>query len=449
MERDKTPQPEGKLVKQWLDAIQQDSWQLELLISGFVLFLLIGGYGPIHDLEYDVILLLQTEREYGFIEVAYYLLRTAYLSLILCLIVHVVLRGVWIAAVGLRSVSGDIEYDALRLQNRFRNRLKRRLGSFDDYISRLERNCSVVFSLAFLIIFCFISLATWLLMFFGFVNGIYWIAGKDTNVSPDNYPVLLVLILFILFSGLIYLLDFITLGFLKRNRWTARPYYYIYVFMGWVTLARFYRPLYYNLVDNRFGRRLAYAIPVIIVGILMIVSVKHEPYDFFPYRIGDGSIWLDSDNYDDERGDRFARTWRLSLASRYAKNNYVQAFVPYIPDKMNDRLRLIDPSLEVTRYSGFRLEGAIGLGEHINNAADEAKTLAAFRQLFRLSVNDSLYYDLSPLFQVDRSRRQAGVAYMIPVHHLPPGRHTLKFQSRIIQSDTLSWSGGRKVYFYK
>jgi hypothetical protein len=36
-------------LKTWLDGIQQDSWQLELLISGFVIFLLIGGLEPMSE----------------------------------------------------------------------------------------------------------------------------------------------------------------------------------------------------------------------------------------------------------------------------------------------------------------------------------------------------------------------------------------------------------------
>ena len=441
--------PGGSTLSKWLDYIQQESWQLELVISGFVLFLLLSGYQPIVELEYDMTMFQETEREYSYVEPVYYLLRTAYLSLILCLIVHVVLRGVWIAAVGLRSVSGDIDYDALRFQDRFRNRLRRRMGSFDDYIARLERNCSVIFSLAFLLIFCFLSLAAWMTVLFFTVNALYWMFDLSIYVSPDNYWPLLVIIILFLFCSLAYLVDFVSLGFLKRNRWTARPYYYVYVFMGWITLARFYRPLYYNLIDNSFGRRLAFALPLIMLGILLTVSLQHERYDYFGYRIGDGKIWLDADNYDDEPNSRSGRIWRMSLASRYATNNYVQAFIPYRPNGMNERLRLIDSTLVPIRNSGFRLEGVIQIRDHINYEADEAKTLRAFGELHRLYVNDSLYRNLEPLFHYDRERDQAGVAYMIPVHHLPVGRHELKLSSRYVRNDSLLWSSGRTIYFYK
>ncbi|CAH1001421.1 hypothetical protein LEM8419_02324 [Neolewinella maritima] len=43
-------QEEQAPLKSWLDKLQQESWQLELLISGFVIFLLIGGLEPMFDL---------------------------------------------------------------------------------------------------------------------------------------------------------------------------------------------------------------------------------------------------------------------------------------------------------------------------------------------------------------------------------------------------------------
>ena len=113
---------------------EQESWQLELLISGFAIFLLIGGWEPIKDLEYNLVLAKDISPRANSLNLLYYVTRTAYLSLAACLIIHVVFRGLWIAAVGLRSVSGDIDYDSLRYRPRFINRLKNGIGTFDGYI---------------------------------------------------------------------------------------------------------------------------------------------------------------------------------------------------------------------------------------------------------------------------------------------------------------------------
>ena len=214
-EKQATPLPDG-----WLDNLQQESWQLELLISGFAIFLLIGGYGPVEELSGTMDHLILQSEQYRVILVAYYVLRTAYLVLLICLLIHVLLRGVWIAAIGLRYVSGDIDYEKLRYRPRFTNWLARSMGSFDGYIERLERYCSILFSVAFLIIFCFFSLVTYMLVtvllrfVFSWGGGVDW---QHQGLFGGSVVGLISLVL-----GFIYFVDFLSLGFFKRNRFTAR-----------------------------------------------------------------------------------------------------------------------------------------------------------------------------------------------------------------------------------
>lgn len=439
----------GGELKNWLDSIQQESWQLELLISGFVIFLLIGGWQPLAELEYDAVLLAFTSDSFKTVIFVYYILRTAYLSMLVCLLIHVVLRGLWIAAVGLRSVSGEIDYEALNYKARFTQRLQRRIGSFDAYINRLERYCSVVFTIAFLILFCFISLVSWSLVAIVLQRGFLLVFGGEwqgTGVLGGAGTMSLVVVIF----SIIYFIDFVTLGWFKKLRWVNRPYYYLYVFMGWVTLARFYRPLYYNLIDNQFGRRLAFLLPVVILLTLVVASIKQIKYGYFPATVRDGKVWQDSYNYDDEEVYNSTPTWRMTLSSKYVPaNGWVEAFAPYIPINDDPKLLLIDSTLDLSQYTGTKLEGAFSMGQQYNPDADYDRILAAFNKKIQLYVNDSLYRHVTPLFHFHYERNQPGLSYMIPVHDLPPGRHELLVKTRVITADTLRWSEGRTIYFYK
>ncbi len=438
-----------KKLKNWLDSLQQESWQLELLISGFVIFLLIGGWQPLSNLEYEAMLLANTSSSFRTVIFVYYVLRTAYFSLLMCLLIHVVLRGLWIAAVGLRSVSGEIDYEALNYKARFTQRLKQRIGSFDEYINRLERFCSVAFTIAFLVLFCFLSLVSWSLVAIVLQRGFLLIVGGEwqgTGILGGAGTMSMIVIIF----SFIYFIDFVSLGWLKKLRWVNRPYYYLYVFMGWVTLARFYRPLYYNLIDHRFGRRLALLLPFVIILILAGASIEQVKYAYFPAMTGDGKVWQDANNYDDEEGNDFNRAWRMTLSSKYASpNGWIEAFVPYIPVNDNPRLLLIDSTLDLSQYTGTKLNGAFTIGQRINPDADYERILNAFGKKNQLYINDSLYRHLTPLFHFHNQRKQPGISYMIPVHDLPPGRHELMLKTRIISGDTLRWSNGRTIYFYK
>ena len=139
--------------KKLLDSLQQQSWELELIISGFAIFGLFTAYEPL-----KTELLQAIFNDKGFLGIIYMVAFVACSVLLFNLLLHVTLRGVWIGALGLRYVSGDIDFDVLKYGEKFKNYLKKRIVSFDRYIANLENYCSVLFALSFLTIFFVIGL---------------------------------------------------------------------------------------------------------------------------------------------------------------------------------------------------------------------------------------------------------------------------------------------------
>ena len=430
-------------LKSWLDSLQQESWQLELLISGFSIFLLIGGWGKIVELQTDLILLQQASQNFSALDAFYDISRIALACLLGTLIFHVLLRGMWIAAIGLRSVSGDIEYEELNLLPRFHNFLKRRIGSFDGYVERLERYCSVLFSVAFLIFFGLLSLA----LLISILNVIGFIV--ISVLGEGSWSVVnTVLSILLLIIGMPYLLDFMTLGWLKRQKWLARPYYYLYRFMGWLTLARISRPLYYNLIDNRFGRRLAVAIPMLMFVAVIASSYEHITHAYYPGYAQAGKEVVLKGVYDDDGYELNSRLWRPSLSSRYVKDNYLELFVPYIPSNDDEMLEFHYPDLSPARLTGTVLRGGFSVGQSASFEVDNTELRKAMSGLWRISV-DSVQLSVTPRFSAHKERRQFGLLYMIPAHTLPVGEHELTIQRRMHLSDTVRFEKGSLIYFYK
>ena len=119
--------------KQLLEKLQEESWQLELIISGFAIYGLFVAYEPISISVQES----QNEQQvYAFIISSVALVSCA--ILIFNLLLHVILRGLWIGALGLRYVSGDIDYDQLNYSRKFNKYLRKKVGSFDKYIANLE-----------------------------------------------------------------------------------------------------------------------------------------------------------------------------------------------------------------------------------------------------------------------------------------------------------------------
>ena len=138
--------------KKLLQKLQEESWQLELLISGFAIFGLFSAY-PALEIMYE-----KSQNDNNFqLTMVLVIALSACSILMFNLLLHVLLRGLWIGALGLRYVSGDIDYEALRYSKKFTKYLTKRVGSFDRYIARLENYCSIIFAISFLLIFYVIA----------------------------------------------------------------------------------------------------------------------------------------------------------------------------------------------------------------------------------------------------------------------------------------------------
>lgn len=438
---------ERKQIGSWLDNLQQESWQLELLISGFAIFLLIGGWGPLHGYEADIQRMLLSSGAYRGLAVLYFTFRTAYSVLLFALLLHVLLRGIWIAAVGLRYVSGDIDYTALRYHPRYTAFLRRHIGSFDDYLERLERYCSVLFSIAFLIIFCFVSITAFIGVTVALQATFLWITGREwigTGLISGSWVISIICLL----VGLLYFIDFITAGLLKRSRLTARVYYPIYRLMGWLTLAHLYRPLYHNLIDHRFGRRLARLLPAFVLLTLVAVSVRQVLVRYYPGSVGDGRQLVDARNYDDELADPIHQLTGPTLNSKYPQHDYLEFFIPYLPLYDDPIIEHLYPDLEPGRYPGIKLRGGFVAGTINNAEADNVALLTAMSSLHRVRLNGILL-EAAPRFHYHDRREQWGLLYMVPTHELPVGEHTLSTSKRYATGGNYHWSKGSVVYFYK
>ena len=263
---------------EWLEKLQQESWQLELLISGLALF----GIFESQDLLIEFKMYTSNNSE-GIIRVTQSffisILGVGWKIFFINLLIHVVLRGLWIGAIGLRYVSHDIDYDALNYSEYFTKMLRDRVGEFDDFIERLEKICSVLFAYTFLLFLLFFSFS------FFFFQVIFVANFVDSAAGSNQALWLGIAIVLYLLVGLIVFIDFITLGVLKKveEKTINKIYGYIFTFYGWTTLTFLYRPLLYNFLDNRYTKRLFFfSIPYILIILLFSKMFSNNNFVFYP-----------------------------------------------------------------------------------------------------------------------------------------------------------------------
>ncbi len=433
----------NKSFTKWLEILQQESWQLELLISGFSIFLLAQSYEPVRNLDDQISLLLSGSAYYGLLYIPYQIILGAWYVLIINLILHVLFRGLWISTIGLRYVSGDVDFNKLNISPKFDRFLRSKIVSFDLYIQQLEKLCSAVFGFTFLIIFILISGGLFVV---GVVILVMAIEGIST-IFGDLWAFLVILpiLLLYLLGGFIYFLDFITLGWIKRQKGIAGVYYPIYRFFSVITLAFIYRPIYYNLLDNKFGRNIVLFLIPYLIGFTLIASLTINTQAYLP---GNRTLQSISNNFYDDTSEATASS-SASISSKFVKNGYTQLFLPYVARNDDKVIEAICPDLKPAKTGFF----FFGIDDPLRNNMNADLALDCHAQRFKIYVNDTLLNNLKFRFHEHPIHKNIGLLTVLDIGYLPRGEHTIKVNVKILQNsngkDTLFFSESAVIPFWK
>ena len=420
-------------VSDWLERLQRESWQLELLISGFSIFLLVQAFPELRAARMDI--LFHSDRSTPPVTAQMFLLilQLACIIMTFNLILHVVLRGIWIGTVGLRSVKTKTNLEGLNYSDFFTEKLKGSVRSLDELIIRLDNICSVVFAFTFLLVFMLFSL-------FMYIFAVSLFMLLLTSIWPEKPEGVLLLLLFtfiisILSIGLIYLIDTLSLGFFKKYNFLSRIYYPIYKFLGFITLAFIYRGIYYNLLSRLSKNRIRiFLIPYLLLVTLGPIHTINY-YTFFPDTSTSNSLY--NSNYEDMlEEDGFIS--RASIPSKIIRQDYLPLFIRYNPSVNETLLKLCDdytPSKESIFISGIKFDKGIQINDPYVDEEDPAKLLGCLTNYYQIYVDDSLYQSQEFYFHEHRHKDEKGIFTMLDVQSLAAGKHQIKIFNKYFDSE--------------
>ena len=401
--------------KKLLKKLQEESWQLELIISGFAIFGLFTAYPTIAEHAQES----NSTNIYKF--VIYFVAQISCGILLFNLLLHVLLRGLWIGTLGLRYVSGDIEYEELKYTEKFTKYLKKRVGSFDKYIATLENYCSIIFAISFLLIFYVLAL-TFTIITIALVGN--YIIGNESLPGWLSKTVGIPIMIFIIIGMLLSFIDFVTLGFLKKKKWLTKIYFPVYWIFSFITLSFLYRPLVYNFLDNKFGRNLSFTLVPIYFLILLGTSVRYSYSNYLDEDMPSSAISANNENYEDllKANNEFVK--KTIIQSKVIRENYLKIFIPYsenIEDRIFKQNKGLKPDKDIR-----------GLGSEItfNESIDITKRdslrdeyLKTFNAIYFVTI-DSIEYN--PEFIFARSLKdKLGFEAYIGIDSLTNGKHLL------------------------
>ena len=429
--------------KKLLDRLQEDSWQLELLISGFAIFGLFYIVDPLTHY------LLNAELNSNEMAVKFY--QIAILSvyiLIFNLLLHVLFRALWIGSLGLRYVSGEIEYDELNYSEKFTKYLKKKVGTFDDYISKLENISSVMFAISFLLIFYVIA--------YTIINYIINSSGPliaEISVKWIRVGLNILLIVYVIGSILTFI-DFITQGLLKKNKWVSMVYFPFYRVFSILTLSFLYRPLVYNLLDNKFGRRISLLLFPVYFIIFLMTTVHYQTSNIIPlWSISNSTNNIStSANYEDIiKSNNHLYIKYFAIQSKIITDPYIKVFIPlreYIEKSLIDFNPDLKPGEDIRGYySGFHLtinNTRINAHKKINIDSLASVYLNTFEKYYSFKI-DSITCKTD--YIITNNIDDLGVETYIGIKDLSEGKHIIEFQ-KLKHKDTDSLVSIIKVPFW-
>ena len=410
----------SKSFKDWLDKLQQESWQLELIISGFAI------YGLSQVLEPLKVYINITHNENNpVIGIALTIGLISCSILMFTLLVHVILRGLWIGALGLRYVSGDIDYKELNYRPKFDRYLRKRMGSFDKYISRLEDYCSVLFAISFLLVFYVITF----FLYVGIIALIgYFLIDDNETKNAVLFYIGITLMFFVVIGMLLTFIDFVTQGYLKKKKWLAKIYFPFYWVFSYLTLSFLYRPLVHNFLDNRFGKRLSLILVPIYFLIIGATSYTFKRSNYFSSSNSSNTYTANSLNYDDNINEEGIFVKTASIPSKIIKTTYLPVFINY-RESVEDAVFRFNEGLKPEEDKrGFNSDFIAGFNNfNLRKNTDSLRTeyMKTLSEIYSFKIDTLEYKNLELLFTKHRNK-QDGFETVLSLKTLIYGKHDLK-----------------------
>jgi hypothetical protein len=374
----------------WLKRTQEKSWEAEILLSGIVLFALMQIPGMMEQIEHFFYIKLKNPN--------YYLIPSEFFGiaievLISGFIIHLIFRGIWVGFVGLSYVYPE-GADIYNLK--FRNKYKRRLYRMPTPIKsvlKLEKICSLTFSTALL-------LSGYVIGFMIFLSLLVIIVEGFNQSSFLSYIVPIYLIL-----SVIYFIDFITGGSLKRISWLTPFFYPIYRFFSIITLSFLYKNIYYTIITHTKKRKIVLGAIVYIIAFLMVSAIidMKDNQDNTQSAILTGLFEENRKNanaYENLHGDQFIG--KASIQSDVIKNDFLRLFIVHKAsfDKLLEGETEMDwselPYKELNRY---------------------------FNKLYTVQINDSVYKNIKWRSYVHPQTNEHGITAILNIEELHHGNH--------------------------
>lgn len=391
------------------------TWEIELLLSGATVFALVQLAGALPAWgNYLLPRLADPWLEIGRLMLIYG--NSAVVLLCLAFLLHLGLRGYWVALVGMDSVfPGGLKTDRLQAGPVARSLLEERWTTMDDAIERADNRATIVFGLGLGLAVVLLMVTGAALLLFLVSLGIATLLGDSSLASNILFALMA---LWIVPQPLAAYADRLFGRRLRRGGLSWRILRGILSVYSWTGLGRESSPLVTIYSSNVGEKRSTWVVIAVMLGVTLLSIALAAAYDD---DLGPGSYGL----FPEGQRDATRAVRHHHYASRHEPGQ--TPGLPFIPDLVarGRYLPLVVPYVPTTHR--HLLEGC-GLGPApVDAASREARHQAALGCLeagFTVQL-DGAPLALAPEAYSDAGRDLRGLLYMVPLDGLAPGRHEL------------------------
>lgn len=424
-------------LRRWLDDVHRRTWELELLLSGAVVFALLKLPDRVDRaywrLDAGLGGTLETAAFFG-----WYYLKLILYTLIGAFLVHLVARAYWVGVVGLDAVfprGPRIErIDGGPLTKEL---YRRRLPSLKRQITVADRFSSAVFSFAFAVIVIFL-----LSIGYGLVLSAVSLLVSRTVFGGERFGEVFRVLLALVFVPLVV---FPLVDRLAGERLLARGG------RGAAVLRRLllvsFRlsggplvgPILTTLVTN-LRKKLVYAVffasLFAVVGVFVVRDVlmgnDRLALSSHLYLPADaGALQVDAAYYDDRR-EPGRPSFLPSIPSEVVEGRSLRLFVPLPAEWTEEAVAVHCPEVEPIAESGLALRRP---GTAVPEPEALAPVLACLGRLHEIELDGAALAPPDFFFHRDPASGVRGLLARLPAEALTPGPHLLTLRRRPLPDD--------------
>jgi hypothetical protein len=399
------------------------TWELELLLSGLVLFALFQLPGVLNSL-FDHIEPHATDAAFPVIFFVRLYAGAIVYALMVAFVVHLISRAYWVGLVGLHSVfPNGVRWSESGAGPISTQVYRERFVSLPTVIARTDNFCSVIFSVACLIVIMFL----FSIGLSGLFLGVSYAGVRATGGSKG------VATLFFVFAGILVVVSLATALIDKRlgarlvpGSRGHRAIRALARFMYYAGILGITGPMFLTLTTNVGRKKMTAVIYVALFAILVASAAERlarkdrlsiNSYDFFGRSASRGVV---ADYYESQRtkGEVLART--PSIQSDIIRDPYVKLFIPYSPMYDNVAVAKVCPGTKVLQKRGLQIGADPPVPDSL--AVPALRCLAAMHKVtLNGAALDSLAFD----FYEQPESGVKGILAYIPAEGLPRGRNVL------------------------